>query len=697
MHKTKNVLMILLVLFIGTIIVNMEITPNSVVEAATKIQSPSIWGDGWEGVYGEFIIKADKGCTIYYTIDGTEPNKKSSLYIAPFMLETGKKYIIKAVAYQGKQKSQVASKIYNEKLSQLGTKVKSIIRDNIKSDMTDFEKVMTILVYFEDNIRYDINSPYCSSAEGALVYNRAICSGYCSGFGLLMKMLGVPCKCVSGYADWYGSYEGHAWNMVKLDGKWYMLEPQGHSVLLSDEEFKKEGYTWDEEGYPKCSQSYFLPANINLTEYLMEILNNLTFSHIRLDNVEKIVVKKGVKSIGDYTFENCKKLKTVEISNTVEEIGEGAFINCTSLTSVTIPDTVKMIKNEAFKNTPWLENQTSEFIIVGDGILIGDNLTDYSYVVIPDGVKVISGAFAYTDTMEAVSIPNSVTKIVNCAFDNSAISSVVIPDSVTEIGRNVFRSCQFLSEVQLSSNLKILGERAFCGCHDLEKIELPDGLESIGVLAFDNCYSLSDVVIPNSVIDFSTCFNETPWKTNYPDDFIIVGDFILLYYKGTDNIITIPEGVKSISSGAFRDITTMKKVTLPTSIIRICDYAFCMQPSLESISIPDGVTYIGNYAFFETNLKKITIPGNVKSIGSYAFASCSNLKSVVVKNGVESIGDYAFEGTALTEITLPKSVRRIGKFVFPIKENKEDLIVYCSKKSIVYDYAKLYGATIVCD
>lgn len=72
------------------------------------------------------------------------------------------------------------------------------------------------------------------TAYGALVgdssgkSNYAVCSGYALAFEHLMHKAGIPCGYISGFA--YDETEknpeecGHAWNIVKIDNKWYEVD-----------------------------------------------------------------------------------------------------------------------------------------------------------------------------------------------------------------------------------------------------------------------------------------------------------------------------------------------------------------------------------------------------------------------------------------------------------------------------------------
>ena len=130
--------------------------------------------------------------------------------------------------------------------------------------------------------------------------------------------------------------------------------------------------------------------------------------------------------------------------------------------------------------------------------------------------------------------------------------------------------------------------------------------------------------------------------------------------------ITIPDGVTSIGSSAFRDCTSLTTITIPNSITSIGEAAFGNCIRLTSITIPESVTSIGNYAFSGcTSLTSITIPDNVTSIGECAFSYCTSLTNITIPDSVTSIGSAAFyKCSSLTNITIPNSVTSIGNKAF---------------------------------
>ena len=85
---------------------------------------------------------------------------------------------------------------------------------------TDLEKILTIYGYVCDNVTYDEAAEHCFTAYGALVDGKAVCQGYAL---LLMRMLDVASiesEVVFGVSEGVN----HMWNIVKLDGEYFLLD-----------------------------------------------------------------------------------------------------------------------------------------------------------------------------------------------------------------------------------------------------------------------------------------------------------------------------------------------------------------------------------------------------------------------------------------------------------------------------------------
>ena len=82
---------------------------------------------------------------------------------------------------------------------------------------------------------------------GGLVEGKAICAGYALILHEALKYVGIKSQYVIGFIP---RDDGHAWNQVQIDGKWYNADPTWDSstiqlygiyeyMLLNDEEFNK--------------------------------------------------------------------------------------------------------------------------------------------------------------------------------------------------------------------------------------------------------------------------------------------------------------------------------------------------------------------------------------------------------------------------------------------------------------------------
>lgn len=148
-------------------------------------------------------------------------------------------------------------------------------------------------------------------------------------------------------------------------------------------------------------------------------------------------------------------------------------------------------------------------------------------------------------------------------------------------------------------------------------------------------------------------------------DFVI-DDNVLKEYKGKDEVVTIPDGIKTIDKHAFANNYTLKKVVMPDTVTAIKDAAFQWCSDLEEIVFSKKLTTIGPFAF-STNkaLRSVDLSNTkVKSIRKKCFIACENLETIKLPETVKSIEDSAFERTAITEFHFPASVEKIASSAF---------------------------------
>ena len=201
-----------------------------------------------------------------------------------------------------------------------------------------------------------------------------------------------------------------------------------------------------------------------------------------------------------------------------------------------------------------------------------------------------------------------------------------------------------------------LGEFSFARSN-LRSVRIPNSVEEIGYAAFYHCDELTDVVIPSSVKDIAAAaFTQTPWLTNWKQsggsDYLIVGDGILLAYKGSDNVVSVPSNVKRIGAEAFKDRTDIQKVILPDSVEVIGEAAFEGCSNLAVIEGGNQVKEIRDRAFAGCPITTVHIPASVEKIGLRAFDSTDSDKSVgsgVIVFGGENLPELSY-GTNATKV-----------------------------------------------
>ncbi|WP_242285562.1 transglutaminase domain-containing protein [Bacillus cereus group sp. BfR-BA-01394] len=144
------------------------------------------------------------------------------------------------------------------------SQAKGIIDSIVKPGMDEHEKVKVIHDFVVKHVSYD-TSKQAYSAYEALANSSAVCQGYALLTYQLLKEAGIQNHIVIGK----GNGQDHAWNLVKIDNKWYHLDTTFDDPVpdkagrvtysyfnISDEQLSKD-HEWDRSKYPAATTSYF--------------------------------------------------------------------------------------------------------------------------------------------------------------------------------------------------------------------------------------------------------------------------------------------------------------------------------------------------------------------------------------------------------------------------------------------------------
>ena len=286
-----------------------------------------------------------------------------------------------------------------------------------------------------------------------------------------------------------------------------------------------------------CVANWDADGDGELSEYEAASVTDIgsAFAGTDIDNFDEFSYFKGIKSIPERAFSNCKSLTSIAIPDSVTSIDYRAFYGCSGLTSVTIPNSVTSIGYGAFEGCSGLTS-----------------------VTIPNSVTSIGNyAFSKCSGLTSVTIPNSVTSIGEYAFNNcSSLISVTIPNSVTSIGISAFNGCSSLTSVTIGNSVTYIGEMAFFGCSGLTSIDIPNSVTTIGDYAFYGCSGLTSVTIPNSVTSigdyaFKNCSGLT--SVTIPNSVTSIGRDAFEYCKGLTDVYCFAEEVPETDLYAFYD------------------------------------------------------------------------------------------------------------------------------------------------
>ncbi|MGL5732985.1 MAG: leucine-rich repeat protein, partial [Metamycoplasmataceae bacterium] len=360
----------------------------------------------------------------------------------------------------------------------------------------------------------------------------------------------------------------------------------------------------------------------------------------------------------------------------VEQLGWDTKTNI-SLTDWADAPNVVEIKADAATNGPFWNNRTINSIVIPSRVtLIGDN------------------AFA-SSTLSSITFENGsrLTHILDSAFAiTNSLKSIDIPDSVVELGNNIFFGLSTgsgLEQINFSQNSRLtkIGATTF-QFSLLTSINLPDTVNSIGFNAFADTsnltgsnVSMSETLKGANPNEPKYGFTQAQWdiidwrEATQPFEGVnLTKQAVTSIHWNAKATITLADwtewapNVTRIDANAFEDLG-LSSIQIPDKVTLIGASAFKNTSSLTTVTLnsTSKLTSIGNNAFEASKISSINIPNTVTSIGASAFKGLSSLLTVSLDSDASkltSIGNYAFEGSAISSITLPNLVKTVGTDAF---------------------------------
>ena len=114
------------------------------------------------------------------------------------------------------------------------------IYEQIDPGLPDYEKMLAFYDTIIDETDYSEND-HDQDMTSIFLDKNSVCAGYSRAFQYLCKKAGIECAYIEGTA--YGfqdeDREAHAWNLVKLDDKYYWVDVTWGDPLSEDEKYNK--------------------------------------------------------------------------------------------------------------------------------------------------------------------------------------------------------------------------------------------------------------------------------------------------------------------------------------------------------------------------------------------------------------------------------------------------------------------------
>ncbi len=111
-------------------------------------------------------------------------------------------------------------------------KTVSAVAEILTQDITtEHEKFRAIFRWITDNIEYNKSAGNVADADKVVRKNKAVCQGFSNLLKEMCNVVGIPCEVITGYTKTEVSdinrklkKTDHAWNCVKLYGKWHLVD-----------------------------------------------------------------------------------------------------------------------------------------------------------------------------------------------------------------------------------------------------------------------------------------------------------------------------------------------------------------------------------------------------------------------------------------------------------------------------------------
>ena len=224
----------------------------------------------------------------------------------------------------------------------------------------------------------------------------------------------------------------------------------------------------------------------DMKTYFNGVGKKVTSPWSKNNSIKKIILKEGVKTIGEAAFFHCVNLKEIIIPDSVSRIGSWAFAGCMSLTNITLPENVTYIGELAFAGCESLKNITIPANVAEISFWIFRGCTsleriyywyheenDFGKILSEDNnAQLIPFEKLWWKVEDKTLTVGGVREIKAYSYEETPwrdslndIQRIIIEEGVEEISARAFEECRRLEQLTIPASVKTIGDMAFSFCY----------------------------------------------------------------------------------------------------------------------------------------------------------------------------------------------------------------------------------------
>ncbi|MBR7028634.1 MAG: hypothetical protein IKI05_04430 [Bacteroidaceae bacterium] len=291
----------------------------------------------------------------------------------------------------------------------------------IETATTEKQKLDAIYNWVRTNVKYDTQGEVLDqSAYSTFINQKAVCQGYSNLVNVFCHLAGLACFNANGFMGPY--WMGHAWNYVKADDKWYVVDATNSRFYLMT-----QTASYKNDYFPMMVDvTLFEDDNFKYTWYN----GHLAVTEVK-QGATALTIPFSVEGLRISSFNPVKavpdNVKIVYLGANIIYLGDGNDIGIN-----TYGKKIEAVHVASANTTFYSEN----------GIVYRRNGAEVSLTLVPPAMRWVElsskltqlekNSIYYHNAIETLVIPASVTRIESWAVENAPnLMWIYVPEECT--------------------------------------------------------------------------------------------------------------------------------------------------------------------------------------------------------------------------------------------------------------------------